>query len=139
MANLPGHVWVDIMFCINDPVEMRAYRATSARVFHAGENARLVLEAKVDRMNGYPSIWPDLIRRLLFWTPWVGRLYIVEPPAPTADFTQLYLWKRPKGETGWDQGHRWVSVHGCSTRSIFFKAWVEGRGWVFKAELYYRG
>ena len=147
MAQLPAIAIIEILSLIDEPALMRAMRATSRTVEQAGELARQTVEARCNRLNGALAVvFPDLFRRLLWWSPWQQCLRIYEEPdapaAAAARFQELWDLNMVKGRghvfVGNSRHHqesrrvRYVVLYGNSGRSIFWYVFTP-RGWTSRA------
>ncbi len=138
---LPVDAWIQVLFLISDPAIMRLLRASSATVNGAGELARATVEARVVRLNGRPCLWPDLFRRMLWWTPFVRELRVYSPPrdappAARARFDQLYG-LNVFSQRGRDGDRVYVVMYGCSSQTIFWSVYLNGTGWAPRAVIWH--
>ena len=79
-ANIGVMIFVQIMFMINDRQALMAFRFISASSYNACERARCRVRCIVNELNGEHCGRPDVIHRMHWWSPWVGRRKIRAPP-----------------------------------------------------------
>ena len=131
---VPDNVYVMILLCVGHGETRRALRATAGSVERAGEMARIVVQTRVERINGKPSPFAEVYERLSWWSPWVGYITIYErfPASTHAAARFQLLWdrcnvgRRGRLATGW----RYIAIYGHSCSTVLHKQFLEGRGWV---------
>ena len=151
IAPLDKHRFVEVLSYTGDRGTFRALRVLSAEFYHAGEAVRLTCEAKRHAMETaanpeWRDIWPDIFRRMSFWTPWyidaelpTLRIWEMQPSASFQELWDLDLFRnRGRSQCPTLAGMRYVTVHGCSSSSIFFHHFLDcNNTWVRWQEIYY--
>ena len=153
IAPLDKQRFVEVLSYTGDRGTFRALRVLSAEFYHAGEAVRFVCDAKRHAMETaanpeWHDIWPDIFRRMMFWTPWyidaelpTLRIWERQPSASFQELWDLDLFRNRgcHAVPGWDlAGMRYVTVHGCSSRNICFHQYLDcSNTWVRWQEIYY--
>ena len=166
IAPLDKHRFVEVLSYTGDRGTFRALRVLSAEFYHAGEAVRFVCDAKRHAMETaanpeWHDIWPDIFRRMSFWTPWyidaelpTLRIWEMQPSASFQELWDLDLFRsRGRGQcpgcmvhgcssrhAAWctAAGMRYVTVYGCSSRNICFHQYLDcSNTWVRWQEIYY--
>ena len=143
---LDKHRFVEVLSYTGDRGTFRALRFLSAEFYHAGEAVRFTCEAKCYAMETaanpeWDYFWPDIVRRMFFWTPWCRQLCIWEMQ-PSTSFQELWdldlFNSRGRSQCPTLAGMRYVTVHGCSSSSIFFHHFLDcSNKWVRWQAIYY--
>ena len=135
---VPGAVFITILFFVGDSFTRRSLRATSASMHRAGELGRLVVQGRVEALNGAPSSSNAIFNRLRWWCPWVGQLRVVSDPTASpmalAHFKHFLLQFPRPGRSS--SGNRVVEVRMCSSRRIMYCEYIRGTGWVHRYTLW---